>query len=68
MNSISRFDPSKAQKAHGGTILPSVVFPTGLLAPFDHAWGYLNGQGMMEPHTHHTSMENRLIMFGSRGD
>ena len=53
MDIISRFDPANAQKAHGGTILASAVLPSGLLAPFDHAWGYLNGPGAMEPHTHH---------------
>ena len=53
MDIISRFDQSKAQKAHGGTILASAVLPEGLRSPFDHAWGYLNGSGAMEPHTHH---------------
>lgn len=52
MELISRFDPAKAQEAHGGTILASPVLPNGLRAPFDHAWGYLNGPGAMEPHTH----------------
>ena len=50
---INRFNPTKAQKAHGGTILASAVLPEGLRSPFDHAWGYLNGPGAMEPHTHH---------------
>ena len=50
---ISRFDPAKAQKAHGDTILASAVLPEGLLSPFDHAWGYLNGPGAMEPYAHH---------------
>ncbi len=45
MDIISRFDQSKAQKAHGGTILASAVLPEGLRSPFDHAWGYLNGPG-----------------------
>ena len=53
MDIISRFDPPKAQKAHGDTILASAVLPKGLTSPFDHAWGYLNGPGAMEPHTHH---------------
>ena len=53
MDIISCFDPAKAQKAHGGTILASSVLPEGLHSPFDHAWGYLNGPGAMEPHTHH---------------
>ena len=53
MDIISRFDPAKAQKAHGGTILASDVLPSGLMAPFAHAWGYLNGAGEMEPHRHH---------------
>ena len=50
---ISRFDPLHAQKAHGDTILASGVLPEGLKAPFEHAWGYLNGPGEMEPHSHH---------------
>ena len=54
MDIISRFDPEHAKKAHGGTILASGVLPEGLKAPFDHAWGYLNGPGEMEPHQHHT--------------
>ncbi len=53
MSLITRFDPAKAQKAHGDTILASAVLPAGLHSPFDHAWGYLNGPGAMEPHTHH---------------
>ena len=53
MDIISRFDPPKAQKAHSDTILASAVLPDGLHSPFDHAWGYLNGPGAMEPHTHH---------------
>ena len=53
MEIITRFDSSTAHDAHGGTILASDVLPAGLLAPFDHAWGYLNGPGTMEPHTHH---------------
>ena len=53
MDIISRFNPAKAQEAHGGTILASAVLPEGLRSPFDHAWGYLNGPGEMEPHTHH---------------
>ena len=53
MDIISRFDSSTAQEAHGGTILAGPVLPAGLLSPFDHAWGYLNGPGEMEPHTHH---------------
>ena len=53
MDIISRFDPAKAQKAHGDTILAGAVLPAGLFSPFDHAWGYLNGPGEMEPHKHH---------------
>ncbi len=52
MDIISKFDPNKAHEAHGGTILSSPVLPAGLRSPFDHAWGYLNGPGAMEPHTH----------------
>ncbi len=53
MDIISRFDPAKAQKAHGDTILAGPVLPEGLSSPFEHAWGYLKGPGAMEPHTHH---------------
>ena len=53
MDIISRFDPVKAQKAHGGTILAGPVLPEGLSSPFDHAWGYLSGPGAMEAHQHH---------------
>ncbi len=53
MDIISRVDPAKAHKAHAGTILASPVLPEGLSSPFEHAWGYLNGPGAMEPHTHH---------------
>ncbi len=53
MEIITRFDPANAQKAHNDTILASPVLPAGLSSPFDHAWGYLNGPGAMEPHTHH---------------
>ena len=53
MDIISRFDPTNAHKAHCDTILAGPVLPEGLLSPFDHAWGYLNGPGAMEPHTHH---------------
>ena len=53
MELISRFDPAKARKAHGGTILASAVLPEGLHSPFDHAWGYLSGPGAMEAHKHH---------------
>ena len=53
MELISRSDPPKAQEAHGGTILASAVLPEGFNAPFDHAWGYLNGPGEMESRKHH---------------
>ena len=53
MDIIIKFDPTKAHEAHDGTILASPVLPAGPLAPFDHAWGYLNGPGEVEPHTHH---------------
>ena len=53
MEIITRFNPETANKAHAGTILASDVLPKGLNAPFEHAWGYLNGPGEMEPHSHH---------------
>ena len=73
MDIVTRFDPAKAEKAHGGTILASAVLPAGLHAAFDHAWGYLNGPGAMEPHTHHkeevyifTKGNGFVVVDGSR--
>ena len=70
---ITRFDSSTAHGAHGGTILASAVLPVGFLAPFDHAWGYLNGPGAMEPHTHHkeevyifTKGNDYIVVDGTR--
>ena len=53
MDIVSRFEPARAKPAHGDTILVSGVLPEGLAAPFSHAWGYLDGPGEMEPHTHY---------------
>ena len=49
----TKFDPMTAQKAHADTILASGVLPEGVKAPFDHAWGYLDGPGEMEMHRHY---------------
>ena len=46
------FDPQRGVKAHQDTILAGPVLPTGMKAPFDHAWGYLNTPGEMEYHKH----------------
>ena len=53
MDIITRFDPNTAERAHAGTILASGVLPAGLMAPFEHAWGYLSGPGEMKRHAHH---------------
>ena len=65
MDIISRFDPSTAQEAHGGTILAGPVLPAGLL--------YLSGPGEMEPHTHHkeevyifTKGKGYIVVDGTR--
>lgn len=52
---IQRFMKEKAAKSHGGTILASDVLPTGMKAPFKHAWGYLENQSQMEGHSHPTA-------------
>jgi mannose-6-phosphate isomerase-like protein (cupin superfamily) len=50
----SRFDKARATPAHNGTILSMPVLPTGVTAPFRHAWGYLETSGEMEGHAHPT--------------
>lgn len=50
----TNFNPITAISAHEGTILASDVLPTGLKAPFNHAWGYLDKPGTMDTHRHHT--------------
>ena len=49
---ISRFNSKTAIEAHQNTILASDVLPKGMTAPFKHAWGYLEGNGIMELHKH----------------
>ncbi len=49
---ISRFLKEAAISAHNGTILAMPVLPVGMTAPFDHAWGYLEGPGELEGHSH----------------
>ncbi len=61
----TRFDPGTAQRAHAGTILASGVLPEGVKAPFEHAWGYLDGPGEMERHSHHK--EEVYFFFAGHG-
>ena len=61
---ISRFDKHTAPEGHGGTILADKVLPKGLPAPFGDAWGYLEGAGAMEAHTHPTQ-EIYLVVDGT---
>ncbi len=49
---ISRFEAETAIKAHADTILAADVLPSGMKAPFKHAWGYHPGKGRMELHAH----------------
>ena len=51
---ISRFNKETAPTGHGGTILAGRALPAGMKAPFDDAWGYLEGKSMMEEHAHPT--------------
>ena len=52
---VSRFNKETAPSGHGGTILAGRVLPEELKAPFDAAWGYLEGKSMMEEHAHPTN-------------
>ena len=51
---VTRFNKNTAPEGHNGTILAGDVLPEGLQAPFGAAWGYLEGQSMMEEHAHPT--------------
>ena len=51
---FARFEKEKANPAHGGTILAMDVLPSGVEAPFGHAWGYLPAGDEMEGHRHPT--------------
>ncbi|MDR2570862.1 MAG: cupin domain-containing protein [Oscillospiraceae bacterium] len=51
---LSRFNKETAPEGHAGTILAGKCLPEGLKAPFDAAWGYLEGESMMETHLHPT--------------
>lgn len=52
MDIKTTFQPHLAEKAHQNTILAGPVLPSGMKAPFDHAWGYLDKPGEMEYHRH----------------
>ena len=52
MDIKTTFQPHLAEKAHQNTILAGPVLPSGMKAPFDHAWGYLDKPGKMEYHRH----------------
>jgi len=62
---VYKFDKETAPKAHNGTILAGDVLPEGLKAPFDDAWGYLEGKSMMEEHAHPT--DEIYMVFGGKG-
>ncbi len=49
---VSRFDPANAYPSHNGTILAMDVLPSGMKAPFQHAWGHLQPGCTMEGHSH----------------
>lgn len=61
----TRFDKTKAPSGHNGTILAGPVLPEGMDAPFGHAWGYLEGESMMEGHSHPT--DEVYLVFSGRG-
>jgi mannose-6-phosphate isomerase-like protein (cupin superfamily) len=62
---ISRFNKETAPSGHNGTILAGSCLPEGLHAPFDAAWGYLEGKSMMESHSHPT--EEIYTVFAGKG-
>ena len=65
MANITRFDKNTAPTGHNGTILAGAVLPPGMMAPFSHAWGYLEGASMMEAHAHPT--DEVYFVFGGSG-
>jgi len=62
---LRRFDKAAAPGGHNDTILAGNCLPEGLKAPFDAAWGYLEGQSAMEPHSHPT--EEIYTVFKGKG-
>ena len=48
------FDKTNAPKAHNETIQGGRLISEGIKTPFNHAWGYIEGAGMMEEHSHPT--------------
>ncbi|MDR1598476.1 MAG: cupin domain-containing protein [Oscillospiraceae bacterium] len=60
---ITRFNKETAPTGHNGSILAGGVLPEGMPAPFGHAWGYLEGESMMEGHAHGTR-EVYLVFAG----
>jgi mannose-6-phosphate isomerase-like protein (cupin superfamily) len=62
---VSRFCKETAPSGHSGTILAGKVLPEGLKAPFDDAWGYLEGKSMMEGHSHPT--DEIYLVAGGKG-
>ena len=49
---VHRFIKDKAELAHEDTILADVVVPYVMKTPFNHAYGYLEGNNSMELHKH----------------
>ncbi|MDR0396772.1 MAG: cupin domain-containing protein [Oscillospiraceae bacterium] len=62
---IVRFNKETAPTGHNGSILAGAVLPEGMEAPFGHAWGYLEGESMMEGHEHGT--EEVYLVFAGEG-
>lgn len=54
MKCVYRFEKETAEKGHNGTILAGPVVQGDMREPFSHAWGYLDGPGAMEAHSHDT--------------
>jgi len=61
---VSRFDLSKAIRAHHGTVYAMDPMPKGARPPFQSAWGYLNPGEEMELH-HHPTEEIYLVFKGN---
>lgn len=62
---VQRFDQETAHKAHGDTIWAAPFLPHDMDAPFDSAWGYLEGPGSLEPHSH--PADEIYFIFQGRG-
>ncbi len=64
---ISRFDKTKAEPVHSGTILGMKAFSEGMNEPFSHLYGHLETNGIMDGNRNghaHPTAEIYIVMVG----